>query len=111
MSVSDRRGDPRFLLVVPVRFQHPTGGEVTTQALNVSRSGLFLKCPEKLAIGSSLSMRLRVPTEISGSVFSELRCTGRVVYERRAEGEIGYGIQIASTGGVIPGGHSSSVRL
>jgi len=97
MSTSDRRCDPRFLLVVPVRFQHPAGGEVTTQALNVSRCGIFLKCPQKLAIGSSLSMRLRVPTEISGSVFSELRCTGRVVHERRAEGEIGYGIAIGGT--------------
>jgi len=94
MPVSDRRGDPRFMLIIPVRFHHPSAGEIATQAVNVSRSGLFLKSPQKLAVGSSLHLNLRVPTEISGSVFSELRCTGRVVHERQAEGSIGYGIEI-----------------
>lgn len=94
MPAEDRRGDPRFLLLIPVRFRNSAGPEIVTHAINVCRSGLFLKSPFRLAIGSSLHMSLRVPTEISGSVFSELRCRGRVVHEREAEGAIGYGIEI-----------------
>jgi hypothetical protein len=114
MPASDRRCNPRFLLVVPVRFQHPAGGEITTQALNVSRSGLFLKCTQKLAIGTSLHMRIRVPREISGSVFSELRCTGRVVHECYTQGEIGYGIEIDGIPAAVrplPGSQPLAARL
>jgi len=94
MSAQDRRADPRFQLLIPVRFQDWAGQEVTTHSVNISRSGLFLRSPQKLAVGTLLHMRLRVPTEISGSVFSELRCKGRVVHECEAAGEVGYGIEI-----------------
>lgn len=37
----------------------------------------------------------KAPTEISGSVFSALRCMGRVIYEQKAkEGNLAYGVKI-----------------
>jgi hypothetical protein len=114
MPAEDRRSSPRFLLFVPVRFHHCTGGEITTHAVNISRSGLFLRSPQKLAIGTSLQMSLRVPTEISGSVFTELRCRGRVVHEQQEEGAPGYGIEIEQmTPGFRPlrGEFASAARI
>jgi PilZ domain len=94
MPASDRRGNPRLLLTIPVRFQDGTGTEVQAHATNISRAGLFLNSPQKLTVGASLHMRMRVPTEISGSVFSELQCQGRVVHERKSAEGVGYGVEI-----------------
>jgi hypothetical protein len=94
MFASDRRGNPRLSLTIPVRFEDGSGTEVQTHATNISRAGLFLKSPRKLTVGTSLRMSMRVPTEISGSVFSELHCHGRVVHERESAGGMGYGVEI-----------------
>jgi hypothetical protein len=98
MSSPERRSDPRYLLNIPVTFRcfdTTRTEEVTTEATNISRSGMFITSPRPLAVGSSLRMSLRVPIEISGSVFSQLQCIGRVVHERSAVGgAMGYGIAI-----------------
>jgi hypothetical protein len=79
---------------IPVRFQDGSGNEVRTRATNISRDGLFLNSPRRLPLGASLHMSMRVPTEISGSVFSELHCKGRVVHEAESAEGIGYGVEI-----------------
>jgi PilZ domain len=94
MFASDRRGTPRLLLTIPVRFQDGSGTEVQAHATNISRAGLFLTSPRKLAVGTSLHISMRVPTEISGSVFSELHCQARVVHERECAEGVGYGVEI-----------------
>jgi hypothetical protein len=94
MLASDRRCNPRLLLTIPVRFQDGSGTEVHTHATNISRAGLFMTSPRRLAVGASLHMSMRVPTEISGSVFRELHCRGRVVYERESADGVGYGVEI-----------------
>jgi hypothetical protein len=98
MSSPERRSDPRYLLKIPVSFRcfdATRAEEVSTEATNISRSGMFITSPRPLAVGSSLRMCLRVPTEISGSVFSQLQCIGRVVHEQSAiGGAVGYGIAI-----------------
>ena len=99
MTSPDKRSSPRYLLPIPVRFRcfeiGCAGLEVPTQTLNISCSGLFLLSPQRLKVGSKLSLNLRVPTEISGSVFTELRCRGRVVHEQELrDGRLGYGVEI-----------------
>jgi hypothetical protein len=98
MIQSDKRLHPRYLLKIPVRFrcfEIACGDlELSTEALNISRGGLFMTSRQRLKVESWLSMTLRVPTEISGSVYSELRCTGRVVHAQDlGDGRIGYGIE------------------
>jgi len=104
---SERRASTRHYLEIPVRFrcfEVACGDvEITTRAVNISRSGIFMPSPRRLALRSELLMTLRVPTEISGSVFAELQCTGRVVHERAMEdGTMGYGVEIER---MAPGRH------
>lgn len=50
-----------------------------------------------LQVGAVLMLVLRVPIEISGSVFSELRCMGTVIHEQTNQaGKHGYGVKIAA---------------
>ncbi|HYL61263.1 MAG TPA: PilZ domain-containing protein [Candidatus Methylomirabilis sp.] len=100
MPSPDRRSNPRYPLAIPVRiraFDSARGEheEVSAQSTNVSCSGLFITSPQKLPVGSALSMTLRIPTEISGSAFTGVRCMGRVVHEHPSDdGQTGYGIAI-----------------
>jgi hypothetical protein len=71
-----------------------TEPELASETSNISRSGLFMRSPLPLKVGAPISMTLRVPTYLSGSARSDVRCTGHVVYERQLpNGDIGYGIQ------------------
>ena len=97
MSAEDRRSSPRYALEIPVYFHCcdlAQGEEIAAQAVNISRTGLYLTSPKRLAVGSLLSLRLQVPIEISGSPFREVRCAGRVVYEHESAEQLGYGIQL-----------------
>jgi hypothetical protein len=101
MLASDRRRNPRLLETIPVRFHDGSGTEVRAFAVNISRAGLFINSPRKLSVGTWLLMRMRVPTEISGSVFSELHCKGRVVHERESIDGLGYGVEIEGTAAAL----------
>jgi hypothetical protein len=53
-----------------------------------------MQSPLPLKVGSSLDITLRVPTYLSGSASSMVKCAGRVVHERELpNGDIGYGVQ------------------
>ena len=97
MKSSERRLNPRYLLPIPVILKGSeldlAESEISTRTVNISRSGLFLKSPHRLPVGSKLSLNLRVPTGISGSAFSQLKCRGLVVREEvLSDGTSGYGI-------------------
>lgn len=99
MKSCERRLNPRYLLPIPLSFRayelDSADSEISTRTINNSRSGLFLKSPHRLQVGSKLSLNLRVPTEISGSAFSQLRCRGRVVREEvLSDGTSGYGVEL-----------------
>jgi len=54
-----------------------------------------MRSPQRLRLGSVLSLRLRIPTEISGTPFSASNGTGRVVSEHQLEdGSLGYRVTI-----------------
>jgi PilZ domain len=99
MKNFDKRWFPRYQLSVAVRFRCfevvCKDVEIPTKTLNVSRSGLFMSSPLRLGLGSYMSLKLRLPPEVSGSFFSEFRCKGRVVHERNLQdGIYGYGVEI-----------------
>jgi hypothetical protein len=93
----EKRCEPRLAMQIPMRYRSlDLGGhkELPTDTQNISHTGLFMRSSDPLKIGSAIFLNLRVPREISGSVFSEIQCTGRVVHERRlSDGQFGYGVQ------------------
>lgn len=101
MLAQDARAEERHVLRIPIRFFSADGsaaqGTSYAEACNVSRSGLFMTSATRLQVGAVIMLVLRVPTEISGSVFSELRCMGTVIHEQTTkDGKSGYGVKIAA---------------
>lgn len=99
MLVQDARKEERHPLRIPIRFCSADGsgseGTSCAEATNVSRSGLYMTSEARLKVGALLMLVMRVPTEISGSVFNELRCMGRVVHQQETrDGKHGYGVKI-----------------
>ena len=86
--------------LIPVSFRYSDLGsgapEHTTQAVSFSQNGFVIISPERLKIGSLLSLRLRVPPEVSGGPFWESHCAdARVVTEQLLKGgELGYRVTI-----------------
>jgi len=98
MQNLEKRVSPRQSLQIPVRFRSlelaSPEPELASETSNISRSGLFMKSPLHLKVGSTLAITLRVPTYLSGSARSMVQCIGRVVHERElTNGDIGYGVQ------------------
>jgi hypothetical protein len=101
MWAQDARAEERHPVRIPIRFFSADGsasqGTSYAEACNVSRSGLFMTSATRLQVGAVIMLVLRVPTEISGSVFSELRCMGTVVHEQiTKDGKLGYGVKITA---------------
>jgi hypothetical protein len=96
MSFIERRASIRHLLQIPVVFRTPQSTHATgSKTLDVSHSGLRLLSPRRLKLESTLLLVLRVPTEISGSIFGEFYCEGRVVHEgARTKDGFCYGVSI-----------------
>lgn len=97
--VTHDNSQARYSLRIPVRFRlledSSQGTEFTSETVNISSEGLFLRLPQRINLGSLLALRLKVPTEVSGSPFCELRCTGRVVSEQQfTDGTFGYDVAI-----------------
>ena len=84
---------------IPVYFRcielNAGAEEYLAETVRVSSTWLLMKSPRLLTLGSLLSLRLRVPTELSGSPFSEVRGDGRVVSEHPLDdGSLAYKVAI-----------------
>jgi hypothetical protein len=102
MQKLEKRVSPRQSLQIPLRYRNVEVGsaepELASETSNISRTGLFMLSPLPLKVGAPLAMILRVPTYLSGSARSDVKCTGRVVHERQLpNGDIGYGVQFEQT--------------
>ncbi len=79
--------------------------EYATETVKIWLYGFLMRSRKELTRGTELDLRLRVPTEISGSPFSEVRSKGRVVSEHELEdGSVGYMVEIvraASRGSIV----------
>jgi hypothetical protein len=73
--------------------------ECLSETVRVSQTWLLMRSPRRLRLGSWLYLKLRVPTEISGSPFSEMRGKGFVVSEHHlADGGLGYKVTMQRSG-------------
>ena len=98
-----RRARSRFSMRLPVRLRlldepeasQGAAAELKTETINISSRGFFMELPQRVGVGRSVAVYLRVPTEISGSAFCEWRCTGRIVREEDSGADnFGYGVEI-----------------
>lgn len=99
----ERRTPSRYPMRIPLRFRVAEGNsstrEFSSETLNISSQGFCMQIEQQIQVGSLLALNLRVPTEISGSPFVELCCTGRIAWEgRRPDGTFGYGVSIEQIG-------------
>jgi hypothetical protein len=84
---------------LPVRFRVATGvTEYQGETIGISPRHLLLSTDAQLQAGLRLSLRVRVPMEISGSPFSEIHFSGRVLAGAElAGGNFGYHLEIDRT--------------
>jgi hypothetical protein len=99
----ERRTPSRYSMRIPLRFRvaedSPLAKEFSSETVNISSQGFCMQIKQRIKVGSLLALNLRVPTEISGSPFVELCCTGRIAWEgRRPDGTFGYGVSIEQIG-------------
>ena len=81
--------------------------EYATETVKIWISGFLMRSRKTLASGTMLYLRLRVPTELSGSPFCELSTVGRVVSEHELDdGTVGYSVEIER-----PGRSESTINL
>lgn len=67
------------------------GKEYAGETVSISERAFVMRSPVPLKLESLLTLRMRVPVEISGSPFGEMRGSGRVISEcRLRDGTIGY---------------------
>jgi PilZ domain len=85
----------RLRLLDEPEVSQGAAAELKTETINISSRGFFMQLPQRVDVGRTVAVYLRVPTEISGSAFCEWRCTGRIVREEHAgESNFGYGVEI-----------------
>jgi hypothetical protein len=99
MEIYEKRSSPRYAIQISFRFRTIEAGstepEIVSETENISSSGLFMRSPVRLKVGAPLSLTLRVPTSISGSARSHIRCIGHIVREQALPtGQMGYGVQL-----------------
>jgi hypothetical protein len=71
------------------------GPEHFAEVVSIETWSFVMRSPVPLRIGSSISLRMRIPVEISGSAFHDMRGTGRIMAECTLEnGELGYQVRI-----------------
>lgn len=65
------------------------------ETIDISAEQLVLRSPIQLEVGLRLEITIRVPVEFSGSPFSKMRFSGRILSGRAApEGRFVYTVQI-----------------
>ena len=101
MKVPERRQMARVSLRTPLRFRAlgvaSDKSEHFTEALNISRGGFYFASSAPLQIGTPIEATLRMPAEVTGNSWQEMRCTCRVVHVRNepyGDGRIGFGAEI-----------------
>jgi PilZ domain-containing protein len=98
-TLTDRRNETRVNVRVPLRFKligNQNVGEQMAESENLSQRGVFMWTAYPLKIGAQVTLRLRMPSEISGMPTSEVHCTARVIRIQQSDsgGLMGVGLRI-----------------
>jgi hypothetical protein len=87
--------DIRLPLYFRALDPHDDGAEHFAEVVSIETWSFVMRSPVPLRVGSTISLRMRIPVEISGSAFHDMRGIGRVVSECTLQsGELGYLIRI-----------------
>jgi hypothetical protein len=81
-TLSDRRNGIRANVRIPLRFRllgNQSVEEQLGESGNLSQRGVFMWTAYPLQLGTQVELRLRMPSEISGTLASEVHCTARVI--------------------------------
>ena len=82
MNSNERRIDPRIKVRVPLRFRilnGPDSAEQIAEAENISQRGIYLTTAVPMKVGMPVEVSLRMPHELGGKAWSDVRCVARVV--------------------------------
>jgi hypothetical protein len=81
-TLSDRRNGTRANVRIPLRFKllgNQSVEEQLGESENLSQRGVFMWTAYPLKLGTQVELRLRMPSEISGTLASEVHCMARVI--------------------------------
>ena len=89
------RGDLRLPFYFREMDTAANNTEHSAEVVSIATWSFIMRSPIPLKVGSVISIRMRIPVEISGSVFQDMRGIGRVVSECALEnGVLGYHISM-----------------
>ena len=98
-TLTDRRNETRVNVRIPLRYKligNRNAGEQMAESENLSQRGIFLWTAYPLKVGAQVTLKLRMPSEISGVAVSEVQCGARVIriQEGDSGGLVGAGLRI-----------------
>jgi hypothetical protein len=100
MNSIERRVDTRVNIRVPLRFRILNSAEATeevAEAQNISQRGIYFTTDVPLQIGTPLEVSIRMPQELTGRMYSDVKCIARVVHihaDSLLGGKAGVGLYI-----------------
>ena len=77
LDMHERRSSPRRSIVVRADVEIPGKKRLSAHAVDLSKGGLGLQCPEAIAVGEEV--HVTVPLEVCGDT-QTVKMTGRVCY-------------------------------
>jgi hypothetical protein len=88
----EKRSAPRKAVKVPAKV-HTEHGDIPAEALNLSKSGIFLECATRVSEGSPVDIVMILPKEVTGDAAKWVCCHATVQRVQNHVGENGrYGV-------------------
>lgn len=99
MRATKQDSNPGRNIRLPLYFRtldsNDDRAEHFAEVVSIDTWSFVMRSPVPLTIGAVISIRMRIPTEISGSAFHDMRGVGRVTSECKLDnGALGYHIRI-----------------
>src|SRR5947209_9537308 len=88
----EKRTAPRKEVKVPAKV-HTESGDMPAEAINLSKSGIFLECATRVSEGSPVDIVMILPKEVAGDAAKWVCCHATVQRVQNHGGETGrYGV-------------------
>src|ERR1700756_544655 len=73
----EKRNDPRKEVKVPAKLRTDQG-DIKAEAVNLSKSGIFLECASRVSEGTAVDIVMILPKEITGEAAKWVCCSATV---------------------------------
>ena len=98
MERTERRGNARFLLILPmtVRWVTRSGiAEAETESRDISSTGIYFSLPIPVERGTAVEIMMTLPHQVTGNGQTRVRCHGRILRtDALGESRVGVATQI-----------------